>query len=108
MLPCIEKSLTSLRNDSISSESSLEIARLCLAANIADSARWFLNRVLRNEPDHPTCLFLMGQLYFNSGKNGLAREYLGRVLQRDRHHPEAHALLTRIDAAGSSPVARGE
>jgi tetratricopeptide (TPR) repeat protein len=98
MLPHIYKALTSLRNDVISVESSQLLALCCLAVKLTDSARWFLNQVLLREPGHVGALFQMGQLYYNSGKPGLAREYARKVLQQEPNHPEATALIKAVDA----------
>jgi 2-polyprenyl-3-methyl-5-hydroxy-6-metoxy-1,4-benzoquinol methylase len=98
MMPFVNRALSSLRNDLISVESTLSLAQICLAVNITDSARWFLSRVLQQEPDHTGALFQMGELYFRSGKPGLAREYIRKVLQKDNQHHGANALLAAMDA----------
>ena len=98
MMPYVNNALASLRNDLISAESSLALAQICLSVNIADSARWFLSQVLQQEPDHTAALFQMGELYYKSGKPGLAREYIRKVLQKDNHHHGAKTLLAAMDA----------
>jgi 2-polyprenyl-3-methyl-5-hydroxy-6-metoxy-1,4-benzoquinol methylase len=98
MMPHLNEALVALRNDAISVESSLALAQICLAVNIFDSARRFLSQVLRQQPEHTAALFLMGELYYKSGKPGLANEYIKKVLQADLHHPGANALITAIDA----------
>jgi tetratricopeptide (TPR) repeat protein len=98
MMPYVNNALASLRNDAISVESSLALAQICLAVNVTDCARWFLSQVLKQEPDHAEALFQMGELYYKSGKPGLAREYIRKVLQRDNHHHGANSLLAVMDA----------
>jgi tetratricopeptide (TPR) repeat protein len=98
LLPYINKAQTSLRNDAISAESSLALAHICLSVNITDSARWFLSQILQLEPDHTEALFQMGDLYYKSGKPGLAREYIRKVLQKDNHHHGAKNLLAAMEA----------
>jgi 2-polyprenyl-3-methyl-5-hydroxy-6-metoxy-1,4-benzoquinol methylase len=98
LLPYINKAQTSLRNDAISVESSLAFAQICLAVNLIDSARWFFSQVLLREPKHTAALFQMGELYYKSGKPGLAREYIRKVLQKDNHHHGAKTLLAAMDA----------
>jgi 2-polyprenyl-3-methyl-5-hydroxy-6-metoxy-1,4-benzoquinol methylase len=98
MMPFVNNALTSLRNDLISVDSTLALAQICLAVNITDSARWFLSRALLQEPDHTGALFQMGELYYKSGKPGLAREYIRKVLQKDIHHHGANSLLAAMDA----------
>lgn len=97
MLPHINKAQASLRKDAISVESRLELAHICLAVNINDSARWYFSQVLQQEPDHVAALFQMGQLYAKTGKPALAREYYNKILLQDIHHPEAIALIAAIE-----------
>ena len=102
MLPHINKALESLRHEELSVESSLELARMCLAVDLSESARWYLNQILQQEPVNVAALFHMGQLYYKSGKLGLAREYIKKVLQQDSNHPEAQTLIASIE--GWRPV----
>lgn len=97
LMACIKNALACLRNEVISVECCLELAQMCMTANLSDSARSFFSQILKQEPDHTVALFQMGQLYYRSGKPGLAKEYLKRVLQYDSHHTESLALMADID-----------
>jgi tetratricopeptide (TPR) repeat protein len=91
------------RHDRASSPPRSQKAQKALLAGVdhhrqghLERARVHYERVLRDQPDHPDALHLLGLVALQSGDRGRARELIGRAIARSPNHASFHNSLASV------------
>lgn len=73
-----------------------KIAKLLIENNAPNYAEVVLSSLLEKEPGYRDGHYLMGAVYYQQGKNDLARESLNKALEIDPNYAPARELLNQV------------